>query len=111
MKRGARLIAFLHRGAAEVNQCPKWGEQAVLLMWHICQLIAVAIQNKELPFTLFAFFFAVLMFLHLCSPSPLLSYYFGLLMSLILDSFYLLFMPCKQAPKRFLWCFSAVSGC
>lgn len=64
MKRGARLIAFLHRGAAEVNQCPKWGEQAVLLMWHICQLIAVAIQNKELPFTLFASSFLVL---SLCS--------------------------------------------
>lgn len=67
MKRGARLIAFLHRGAAEVNQCPKWGEQAVLLMWHICQLIAVAIQNKELPFTLFAFFL-----LSLCSSISVL---------------------------------------
>lgn len=33
-----------------VNQCPKWGERALLLMWHIRQLIAAAIENEGLPF-------------------------------------------------------------
>lgn len=33
-----------------VNQCPKWREQALLLMWHIRQLIASAIENEGLPF-------------------------------------------------------------
>ena len=33
-----------------VNQCPKWREQALLLMWHICQLIAAAMENEGFPF-------------------------------------------------------------
>lgn len=33
-----------------VNQCRKWRERALLLMWHICQLIAAAIKNEGLTF-------------------------------------------------------------
>lgn len=33
-----------------MNQCPKWREQVLLLMWHICQLIAAAIETEGFPF-------------------------------------------------------------
>lgn len=44
------VCATSHPGG--VNQCPKWREQALLLMWHICQLIAVAIESEGLRDTM-----------------------------------------------------------
>lgn len=91
-------------------------------MGHIRQLIAVAIENKELPFTFFCFFFSadrepsfMFFFFCLCSPPPAVSflYYFCLHVVLIYHFFswlfprvssYFAFLPHKQAPSLFSVC-------
>lgn len=90
-------------------------------MGHIRQLIAVAIENEELPFTFFVLFFSAdrepsfIFFFCLCSPPPAVSflYYFCLHVLPIYHLFswlfsrvssYFAFLPHKQAPNLFSVC-------
>lgn len=89
-------------GWGGVNQCPKWGEQALLLMWHICQLMAVALKNEGLPFIFFAgrteVHPSICLFLQ-----PLTILFYLLLSSVVVINVFLFFLFYSLSSLFFFW--------